>query len=75
MPTTTTVELDLAAIRRAGAKRARALRVADEELDAIVDEVARVERAGGQPNIAQAARIAGVARTSIYDRLAKRQED
>lgn len=65
--------VDLRVICHHGEERAKLLAAADAELDAIVDELLRVERAGGRPNVASAARLADVARSTIYRRLESRR--
>lgn len=67
--------MDLRRIGFAGHRREQALKTAEAELDAIVDELLA---AGPRANISLAANLAGVARTTLYRRLederAKREE-
>jgi transcriptional regulator of acetoin/glycerol metabolism len=68
-PATGGRRMDLRAIARAGERRERALAEAAAELDVIADELLE---AGEFANIALAAKLAGVGRTTIYRRLVAR---
>lgn len=61
--------MDLRAIAEHGEHRRRAIAEAEAELEAVVDELVRVQVAGGRINVKLAAELAGVTRTTIYDRL------
>lgn len=60
-----------AAVKRAGARRSRALKRADAELDVIVAQVALVLTTGVPVNKERVAREAGISKRTLYDRLEK----
>lgn len=62
-------EVDMTLIRRLGDRRLKAVDKGDECLTLIVAEIERSQKAGGNPNIKKIAEAAGVARSSIYDRM------
>lgn len=64
--------MDLDRLAGLGALRRRSLETAEVALANIVDEVAR---AGDDANVALAASLAGVTRTTIYRRLARQRDE
>jgi len=66
--------VDLKLIGHAGAKRARLLRQADNELEAIITELERARAAGGKPNLSLASRLSGISRPTLYARARARQD-
>lgn len=65
--------LNLKVVGAIGLKRQRALAMADEALEELVNELQRVELAGGKPNITLAANLANVSRPTVYARLKARK--
>lgn len=61
--------VDLRIIARRGEERDRLLAAAETELDGIVDECIRAERAGGRVNVSLVARLGGVHRHTLAERL------
>lgn len=65
--------MDLRKVAQAGERRRKALERADLELEAIVDELEATD--GERRNIAAAANVSGIARTTLYRALKARQQD
>lgn len=66
--------MDARELARLGQARAQHIEDAELELERGVDELLRVEAAGGRANVKLAAELLGVSRSLIYRRLEARKD-